>query len=305
MSAAVGNPAEQPGVWIRLMPAVFVLFWSTGFIAAKAGMPHAGPLTFLLLRFSLVVALMLPIALLFRAPWPDTAAQWRHIAVAGVLMQGGYIGGVNEAINAGMGAGLVALICGLQPILTAFIAAPVLGERVTVRQWTGLLFGLTGVALVLEQKLDFSGASLFSAAMASLALLAITAGTVYQKRFCGNFDLRTGSVIQFVAASLLLLPVVLLTETMTVDWTPAFVFALLHLVLVLSIVSISLLSLIIRRGAATEVASLFYLTPAVTAFIAWLLFDETLGGWALAGMGLAIAGVALVVSGPGAPRAER
>ena len=292
----VNASASAPGFWIRATPLLFVFFWSTGFIAAKAGLLHAGPMTFLLLRFALVVALMLPITLAFRAPWPSTPMQWVHIAVAGLLVQGGYLGGVFSAIHAGLAAGLAALICGLQPILTAFIAAPVLGERVTRRQWTGLLLGLAGVALVLEQKLDFSGASVFSVGLVLVALVSITVGTVYQKRFCPTFDLRSGSVIQFVAAALLLLPFALLTETLAVEWTPAFMIALLHLVLVLSIVSISLLALIIRRGAATQVASLFYLTPPVTAVEAWLLFDETLGGWALAGMVLAVAGVALVVN---------
>ena len=293
----IAKPAGD-GAWVRSMPLVFVFLWSTGFVATKLGLPYAPPVTFLLLRFALVVILMLPIAILFRAPWPDSPGQVAHIAVAGVLLHGGYLVGVFGSIHLGMSAGLVALIVGLQPILTAFAAAPLLGERVSRRQWLGLLLGLGGVALVVLQKISLSGLSAPSISMALVALVSITIGTVYQKRFCAPFDLRSGSVIQFVAAGLALLPFGLALETMRVEWTPEFVFALAWLALVLSIGAISLLTLLIRRGAATAVASLFYLTPPTTAVMAYFLFGETLTGIALAGMLLAIAGVALVVTEP-------
>jgi len=277
------------------MPATFVFLWATGFIGAKYGLPYAQPMTFLLYRFALVVALMLPIAILLRARWPPARSQVVHIAIAGVLLHGGYLGGVFTAIHAGMSAGLSALIVGLQPILTALAAAPLLGERVTARQWVGLALGFGGVALVVAQRLTVGGLAGFSLAMAVLALVSITAGTVYQKRYCGAFDLRTGSVIQFVAAGLALAPFALLLEHEPVRWTGEFVFALGWLVLVLSIGAISLLALLIRRGAATRVASLFYLVPPVSAAIAFFLFGETLGPIALAGFVLAVAGVAVVV----------
>jgi drug/metabolite transporter (DMT)-like permease len=218
-----------------------------------------------------------------------------HIAIAGVLLHGGYLGGVFTAIHAGMSAGLSALIVGLQPILTALAAAAFLGERVTVRQWLGLALGFGGVALVVAQRLTVGGLSGFSFAMALLALVSITIGTIYQKRFCGAFDLRTGAVIQFVAAGLALAPFALAFEHESVRWTGEFVFALGWLVVVLSIGAISLLTLLIRRGAATKVASLFYLVPPVTASIAFFLFGETLGPLALAGFALAVVGVAVVV----------
>ena len=293
----IGNAAGD-SVWVRSMPLVFVFLWSTGFVGAKLGLPHAPPVTFLVLRFALVVVLMLPIAILFRAPWPNSPQQVAHIAVAGVWLHGGYLVGVFGSIHFGMSAGLVALIVGLQPILTAFAAVPLLGERVSRRQWLGLLLGLGGVVLVVLQKISLSGLSALSISMALIALLSITIGTVYQKRFCAPFDLRSGSVIQFVAAGLALLPFGLALETMRVAWTREFLFALAWLALVLSIGAISLLTLLIRRGAATTVASLFYLTPPTTAVMAYFLFGETLTGIALVGMLLAIAGVALVVSEP-------
>jgi drug/metabolite transporter (DMT)-like permease len=280
------------------MPLLFVFLWSTGFIGAKFGLPYAPPITFLLLRFALVVALMLLIALLFRAPWPKSPQQAAHIAVSGVLLHGGYLSGVFAAIHFGMSAGLVSLIVGLQPILTAFAAVPLLGERVSPRQWLGLLLGLGGVALVVLQKINLSGLPVLAVGLSLIALASITMGTVYQKRFCLPFDLRSGSVIQFIAAGLALLPFGLALETMRVEWAGEFVFALAWLALVLSIGAISLLTLLIRRGAATAVASLFYLTPPTTAVLAYFLFGESLTAIALAGMALAIAGVALVVTGP-------
>lgn len=295
---APGRLEAGPGIsaWVRAMPLLFVFLWSTGFIGAKLGLPHAQPITFLLLRFTVVLAFMVPIALLFRAPWPTSPWQVAHIAVAGALLHGGYLAGVFAAIRFGMSAGVVSLIVGLQPILTAFAAAPILGERVSLRQWAGLLLGLGGVALVVLNKIDTSRLSALSIGMALLGLVSITGGTVYQKRYCAPFDLRSGSVIQFVAAGLALLPFGIAFETMQAEWIPEFVFALAWLAFVLSIGAISLLTLLIRRGAATTLASMFYLVPPATAVEAWLLFGETLTGIALVGMALAIAGVALVVT---------
>jgi drug/metabolite transporter (DMT)-like permease len=286
---------ERAGVWVHWMPWTFVFLWSTGFIGAKFGLPYAQPVTFLLLRFGFVLALMLPIAVALRARWPATPAQVAHLSVAGVLLHGGYLAGVFTAIHAGMSAGLAALIVGLQPVLTAVVAAPLLRERVTRRQWLGLALGFGGVAMVVAQRATFAGLTAFSATMILIALLSITAGTVYQKRFCGAFDLRTGSVIQFVAAGLALAPFALLFEHEPVRWTGELVFAMAWLVLVLSIGAISLLTLLIRRGAATKVASLFYLVPPFTAVIAYLMFDERLGPLGIAGFALAVLGVALVV----------
>jgi drug/metabolite transporter (DMT)-like permease len=277
------------------MPGLFVVLWSTGFVSAKYGLAYAEPLTFLLWRFVLVVALMLPLALAMRTAWPDSPRQAAHVAVAGILMQGGYLGGVFCSIHLGMSAGVSALMVGLQPILTAFASAPLFGERLQARQWLGLLLGFAGVTLVMLGRSTLSGITPATLALSTLALASITAGTLYQKRYCGAVDLRTGSVIQFSAAGLVMLPLAMAFETMQVRWTGEFMLTLAWLVLVLSIGAISLLYVLIRNGAATRVASLFYLTPPTTALMAYAMFGETLDATAMAGMACAVLGVALVV----------
>jgi drug/metabolite transporter (DMT)-like permease len=279
-------------------PALFVLLWSTGFIGAKLGVPYAEPFTFLSLRFAIVLALMLPLAIVLRARWPASFRDGAHIAIAGALIQGGYLAGCFAAVARGMPAGVVALVVGLQPILTAFAAVPLLGERISRAQWLGLILGLTGVFLVLGPKLDVQELNTASVLWAVVSLLGITAGTLYQKRYCPSFDLRAGSIIQFGAALLILLPAALLTETMHVEWTGEFVFALAWLVFVLSIGAISLLFYLIEHGEATRVASLFYLTPLATAAMAYLIFGETLSAVALIGMLIGILGVALAIRRP-------
>jgi len=283
--------------WVRLTPALFVFLWSTGFIGAKLGLPHAEPATFLSLRFVFVLLLMLPLAVVLKAPWPQSRAQALHLGVAGILVHGGYLMGVFSAIQAGMSAGVVALIVGLQPLLTGLAAAPLLGERVTPRQWIGLMLGIAGVALVVMQKATVAGLTAFAVLMGVIGLLSITAGTLYQKRWCGAFDLRTGSVIQFAAALVVLGPLALAFESRTVEWTASFVFALAWLVIVLSIAAISLLALLIRRGEATKVASLFYLTPPTTAILAYLAFGEVFTPLAILGMVVSAVGVAMVTRG--------
>jgi drug/metabolite transporter (DMT)-like permease len=273
--------------------ALFVLLWSTGFIGAKFGLPYADPLTFLSLRVTLVALLMLVAAWLARAPWPRGARAWTHTAIAGLLIQGGYLSGVFCAIAQGLSAGVVALIVGMQPLLTALAASTLFGERTTRGQWVGLLLGVIGVAMVLSNRLG--GPMPASAvALALLALVSITAGTLYQKRHGAATDFRTGGVIQYGATALVLAPLAALLEPMRIVWTGAFVFALAWLVLVLSVGAIGLLYALIRRGRATQVTSLFYLTPPVTALMANLMFGETLSPIAIAGMAIAVLGVALV-----------
>lgn len=276
------------------MPFLFVVLWSTGFIGGKLGLPYAEPLTFLSVRYALVLALMLPLVWLTRAPWPTDRRQIMHIGVSGLLVHGLYLGGVFSAIGAGLPAGIAALIVGMQPLLTALGAGWLLGERVVGRQWVGLALGFIGVAMVVASKgtdaafADHLGAMLIPAL---LALAGITAGTLYQKRYCPSFDLRTGSVIQFIPALVVTALAAWATESMHIEWTGEFIFALLWLVVVLSLGAISLLNLLIRIGGAVNVASLFYLTPPTTAVMAWLLFDERLAALALAGMAVAVAGV--------------
>lgn len=278
----------------RLYPLLFVVLWSTGFIGAKYGLPYAEPLSFLCARYGLVILLMGLVAVATHAPWPREPRQWLHIGVSGVLVHAVYLGGVFTAIRHGLPAGITALVVGLQPLLTALGAGALLGEKVLPRQWAGLALGFGGVGLVVAHKVAAAAGTPELAAMllpAVAALLGITVGTLYQKRFCPAFDLRTGSVIQFLPTLALSLLVASRTETMTIDWSTQFIFALLWLVLVLSVGAISLLNLLIRSGSAVNVASLFYLTPPTTALIAWAAFGETLTGLALAGMGLTVFGV--------------
>ena len=276
----------------RFAPWLFVLLWSTGFIGARLGLPHAEALSFLTVRYLLVLALLLPLALAMRAPWPRDIRQWLHIGIAGLLLHGVYLGGVFVAIGHGLPAGVTALVVSMQPLLTAFAAALLLGETVTQRQWLGLALGLAGVTLVVAGKFG-DGASMQAVWPALLALLGITVGTLYQKRFCPSFDLRTGAILQFLPTAVATGLAAALTERFRIDWTGEFVFALAWLVLVLSLGAIALLNHLIRAGSAVYVASLFYLTPPSTAMLAWLIFGETLSEAMLAGMALAVAGVYL------------
>ena len=280
------------------IPALFVVLWSTGFIGARLGLPHAAPLTFLSLRFGIAAILLALVALATGAPWPRRPAEIGHYAVAGLLVHGVYLGGVYIGISLGVEAGVSALIVGFQPLLTAALAGVLFNERVSARQWLGLVLGLAGLVLVLTSKLAHGAGEVLGALVTVVALLGITAGTLYQKRHGGGMDLRTGSAIQCTAASLFTGLLALLFEDTHIAWTGEFVFALFWLVLVLSLGAVSLLYVLIRRGAAAQVASLFFLVPPVTALMAWPLFGETLGPAAVIGMALTAAGVALATRPP-------
>jgi len=294
---------QQRDALVRAMPAVFVLIWSTGFIVARFGMPHSPPFSFLLVRYILSVACFLAWASLARAQWPNGIRQWGHLSVTGVLMHAGYLGGVWAAVKAGMGAGLAALLVGLQPVLTAlWISAR--GGSVTPRQWAGLALGLGGLVLVLWEKLGLGEVDPLNFAFAVTALLSITAGTLYQKRFVLPCDVRTANLVQLAAAALFTLPLALL-ETEPMRWLDAdgtlngqIAGAMAWSVLALTLGGSSLLYMLIQRGAATSVASLMYLVPPATALMAWLLFDEPITVLTITGVALAATGVALVVRAP-------
>ena len=285
-------PARH-AIFIEATSVLFVLLWATGFVGAKLGLPYAPPLKFLLLRFAVVIVLMTALALATRATWPR-GIRIAHVSIAGVLLQGGYLGGVFVAISLGMSAGLAALIVSTQPILTAFVSR-LSGERLAPRQWAGLALGLIGVAMVVSNKLGFTALGLPAVAAGVIALLSITAGTLYQKKHCGEEDLRTQSVVQFIAAGVVVLPLSMAFENRAIVWSGELVFAIAWLVIVLSFGATSLLLLLIRRGAATAVSSLMYLVPPVTALIAYLMFDEKLTLFSVAGMLVTVAGVALVM----------
>ncbi len=282
--------------WIhRLAPwiaPIFVFLWSTGFIIARYSMPYAEPMTVIFIRFGSVVLCMLPVVLIWKAPWPNRS-QMIHIAIAGALLQAGYVGGVWVAVKEGMSAGLTALIVGLQPILTAWFAAWI-AEKVTPRQWLGLVLGLLGVGLVVWAKLSLTGMSHLSLIFIVIALISITMGTLYQKKYCAQFDLRTGSVIQFAASAIICLPLMFLFETREIIWAPELILSLIWAVLALSIGAISLLFVMIRNGEATRVTSLMYLTPPTTAIMAWLLFNEPITWTIILGIAITMSAVILV-----------
>ena len=284
---------SQSSLFLRSLPGIFIFIWASGYVVAKYGLPYAEPLTFLCMRYLGVIVFMLVLALSMRAPWPERKA-WGQIAIAGILMQAMYLGGIWCAVKLGMPAGLAALIANTQPILTA-IMGPLIGERIRGKQWLGLAFGIAGVGLVVDNKISVVGLSLNSVALAVMALLAMTSGTLYQKKTCPSFDVRTGQVIQFGASLLVTLPFAYALETQTVQWTPQFFAALAWSVFVLSGIGISVLYIMIRHGEATKVTSYMYLVPAVTAAMAWLMFGEKFTMTAVIGMTIALAGVALVV----------
>jgi drug/metabolite transporter (DMT)-like permease len=275
------------------LPALFVVLWSSGFIGAKYGLPYAEPLTFLAVRMAAAVLLLALFALVTRAPWPNARAA-AHSVVAGLLVHGLYLSGVFISISLAMPAGLAALITGLQPVLTSTLANRLLGERVSARQWLGLLLGFVGVYLVVQER-SMSGETPAAAWIAVfVALIGISVGTLYQKRFAGGLDLRTNVLIQYMAAGIFFAVGAFLFETRDVQWTADFLFALSWLIFVLSFGAVLLLFVLIRRSAATQVASFFYLTPPVTALIAWAMFDERLHALALAGMAVCVVAVLLV-----------
>ena len=283
----------------RLAVPAFILVWASGYVVAKLAATDAEPLSFLVLRYAGVCLLMLVLALVGRAKWPGRRDAV-HIAIAGVLIQALYLGGVWVAIRMGLSAGVAALIVNLQPVLTVCLSFWT-GERVTRRQVLGVMIGFIGVLLVLAAKLTATSAA---AALGTpvvicfAALLGTTVGVLYQKRFVPSFDLRSGQVIQFAAAIVATLPFACWFESFNIRWTSAVVTAMLWSVFVLSGVGISLMFYLLRHGSVTRLTSAMYLVPGLTAVLAWVMFGETLGWNVIAGMAVSLFGVYLVVSAP-------
>jgi drug/metabolite transporter (DMT)-like permease len=299
MASGMATSPRQ-GRLVLAMPAVFVLIWSTGFIVARYGMPYAPPMKFLSFRYLFSVSCFAVWALAARAIWPSGRKQLMHLAITGTLMHAGYLGGVWAAVKLGMGAGLTALLVGLQPVLTAvWISSR--GGSVTSRQWAGLALGFAGLAMVVWQKLGLGEINRVNFLLALGALFSITCGTLYQKRFVKPCDVRTASLVQLCAAFAVTLPLALL-ETESIRWEPQLIGAMAWSVLALTLGGSSLLYLLIQRGAATAVTSLLYLVPPCTAVMAWVLFGEPLGISTLAGMALTALGVSLVLRSPSPPR---
>lgn len=291
------SAATRDAALLRAMPVVFVLIWSTGFIVARYGMPHAPPFKFLALRFALSLLCFLPWVWWSKVSWPKGRRQWLHLAVTGALMHAAYLGGVWAAVRLGMGSGLSALIVGLQPVLTALWLSS-RGGRVTPRQWLGLLLGLTGLLLVVSRKLSQGSAgdqaNVINLAMMVVAVLSITVGTLYQKRFVAPCDVRSASAVQLIAAFLVMLPLAGL-ESAPMVWNAELAGAMAWSVLALTLGGSSLLYLLIQRGAATSVTSLLYLVPPTTAVMAWLLFAEPITATTVVGIAITALGVSLVL----------
>ena len=281
-------------------PALFVLLWSTGFIGARYGMPYIEPLTFLAVRMGFAVVIMVAIALLAGTRWLN-ANEIGHSFVAGSLIHGLTLGGVFTAISQGVPAGISALILGLQPIVTSVIANRFLGEKIMRLQSVGLVLGLVGVLLVLHDRTIVLAGSVLGWVASFLSLIGITIGTLYQKRYCGRIDWRAGNLVQYIAAGGLFTLGAVAFETREIHWTGELIFALAWLVLVLSIAAVALMYWLIRRSAATGFASLFYLVPVVTAFLAYILFGERLDALSILGMVVCAGGVVLVNRGAARP----
>lgn len=276
------------------MPAVFVLLWSTGFIGAKMGLPYSEPMTFLAIRFAICAAIILPLCLLTETKWPARWQDWVHVSMVGLLLHGGYLGGVFASIYHGTDAGVSALIVGIQPLMVAALVGIFLKEKISPRQWVGLGLGLMGVFLVVFNKLNLGSGNLLSTCLSIIALFSISACTLYQKKYSSQMDIKSSNFIQFVVAGLFFWILSAVLETGSVIWSAEFIFALTWLILVLSLGAVTLLYLLLRRDGTTNVASLFYLVPPCTAVVAYLLFDETLAPLGIVGMIIAILGVALV-----------
>ena len=289
---------DQQGAWLRTMPVVFVLIWSTGFVVARLGMPHAPPMGFLAWRYALsILAIGAWIVLARGVSWPRGRAQWLHLAVLGTLQHAGYLGGVWAAVKLGMPAGLAALIVCLQPVLTAtWLSWHGSAHRVTHRQWLGLWLGLGGLTLVLWRRMQGGEIDAASLALAIGALLSITVGTLYQKRFVAPVDVRSANLVQLIAALVVTLPLAFV-EHEAMRWNAQLWSAMAWSVLALTLGGSSLLYLLIQRGAATEVTSLLYLVPPCTALMAWIGFGEAVTPSMLLGMALCATAVFLVRRG--------
>ena len=288
---------QRHQAWIAAMPWLFVLIWSTGFIVARYGMPNSPPFTFLLWRYFFSIVCFVLWVKWSKVPWPQSKAQWWHLSVTGVLMHAGYLGGVWAAVKVGMGAGLTALIVGLQPVITA-IWLSARGGHVSRRQWQGLALGFVGLAMVVSRKLE-GGIEVtpWSLTMITMALVSITTGTLYQKRFVQPCDVRSANAVQLMAAYLVTLPLALM-ETEAALWNAEMSWAMAWAVLVLTLGGSSLFYILIQRGAAAAVTSLLYLVPPTTAVMAWFLFSEPITLITLAGIVVTAMGVSLVVRPP-------
>ncbi|NQU66259.1 MAG: DMT family transporter [SAR324 cluster bacterium] len=290
---------------MTLAPWIFVFLWSTGFIGAKYGLPWAEPFTFLFYRMLLSILLYFLLILIYKPAIPTNHRIIGHSVISGLLMHGAFLGGVFGSIKLGMSAGLGALIVGMQPLMTAVLAKPMLGDRVSRRQWFGLFLGMTGISIVLAERAAtsvgdslFNGFGLWSLTMALIALVGISIGNLWQKKYCAEVHPLSGAFIQYSACAILFGIAALNFETMEVVWNLSFLLAMGWLVFGLSLTAILLLMFLIKKGEATKTASLFFLVPPLTVLESYFLFDETLSFLAMLGVVVAVSGVMIVISNP-------
>lgn len=281
----------RPAIATAFLPLLFILMWSSGYVAGKIAVPYAGPFTLVFIRFSVAAAILFIAAVVLRATWPKSIREFFHIAMVGVLIQAVQFSGLYSGISLGVSAGVSALIVGTMPVFTALGAGWLLKEKVTSRQWMGLLIGLVGVILVVAHKLHLGETGVEGYLAVVLALFGITTGTLYQKRFCTTMDIRTGGFIQLTVASLITFILALQYEDLAVTWSTEFILSSAWMSLVNSIGAISVLYMLIRRGEASRVASLFYLIPSVTALMAFVVLGEKLSTLALLGFAVTATGV--------------
>ena len=273
----------------------FIFLWASGFVAAKFGLPYAEPFTLMASRFVVGSIILVPACFLLRAEWPKNWTLVLHILVAGFGIQTLYLIGVYYGIWLGISTGLAALVVGLQPLLTGVLAGVVLGENVTRKNWIGLLLGFFGLVLVVWDRITSPVDTLWGLGILLFGLLGITAGTLYQKRYCGQFDVRTGVALQNVMSCIVMLMLAYTFETMTIIWTNEFIFAVLWSAIGLSVFGICFYYWLVQRGAAARVTSLIYLSPPTTAIMGWAMFGEILSWLAISGLMISMAGVALAV----------
>ena len=291
MGPVTASPHRSSSSWLAWY---FVVVWGSGFLATKVGLQYAPPFTFLTLRFAFGMLLVIPIALAVRPRWPDSPPQWLHVAAAGLLMHAVNLGGSHYAQYLGMSAGITALVLALQPLVTAVAAGPFIGERLSRWQWTGVFLGLAGVALVVWHKIDLDAMSTASLAAVLIALAAITAGTLYQRIFCPAIDLRAASVVQFAVTLLLVAPLAVVVEGFRFEGSWPLLAAIGFLVIFASIFAVNALHTLMRRGEATRVTSLLYLTPIIAVALEWLMFGIYPTWLTALGVAVTCAGVALV-----------
>ena len=281
-----------------LLAWYFVSVWGSGFLATKVGLQHAAPFTFLMLRFLFGVACLIPVLLLARPRFPASGAEWGHVVVAGLLMHAVHLGGSHYTQYLGMSAGITALLLAIQPLVTALIAARWMNEPLAARQWLGILVGLGGVTLVVWHKIDVREATVGSLAAVTIALAGVTAGTLYQRVFCPLVDLRSSSLIQFLATLAVIAPLAVMVEDMHVRWSWSLAAAIVFLVIGASMLAVSALHMLMRRGQAARVTSLIYLTPIFAVVLEWCMFDVIPSGLSIIGIATTCCGVALTVWRP-------